>query len=235
MKIDICSTAYNEVENLTEFINEFKLLKSCNSYIGDLVLVNNGSTDSSKDLIKQLDFNGLKVFSLEKNQRFGGGMKFSIQSSNAKFVALFPADNQYSFTEASKMIDFFISAKLKNQKVMVKGQRIKRSDPIAIRFLSRLYSSFISILIGQKVIDVNGLPKIFEKSDFLEILGRLPDDASFDAALLREATVKGYVIKEMEISYMQRKHGPSSWVKGRFIIGFKMVFSMLKYRLHSVR
>ena len=233
IKIDICTTAYNEAENLQLYINNFLATKKHSNFLGQLVIIDNGSVDNTSAVLSDYVNPDVKFISLKDNLLYGGGMKKAIQSATSKYVAIIPADNQYSFEDVANLCKIFLYEYQNDKQIMIKGKRINRKDPLIIRLLSKSNSIIMGLLIGQSISDVNGLPKIFSVNDFLSVLDKLPNNASFDSALLLEAKKLRYIIYEYEIPYLERRYGLPSWHRGRFKIGFRMLISMLKYRFYG--
>jgi glycosyltransferase involved in cell wall biosynthesis len=196
-----------------------------------LILIDNGSSDSTKVIIKEYTCDDIVVISTAVNRFYGGGMKLSINKSNSEYICLTHSDNQYSFKDIIVVLEKFNILTSNGQKLLLKGNRIKRSDPIIIIFLSKLYTLFISILIGVKISDVNGMPKVFAKNDFIPTINDLPNNAAFDAALLRTALASNYKIVEIDIEYHEKTSGMPSWSKRKLRIGVDMLITMILFRI----
>ena len=230
MKIDICVTAYNEDKNLETLFNSFVNLKKNNHYVENLILVDNGSTDSTQNLLKEIKHPNIKCYRTEQNLKYGGGMALSIEKSESNYVCLVPADNQYNFNHVSNGINNFFKEE-DFSTLLFKGARIHREDPIQIRILSKIYTNTISLALKSKIKDVNGQPKIFSKQNIYKQVKLLPHDASFDASLLQLAIKNKYKIKEFDIPYQNRKYGKSSWENKKFEIGAKMFLNFIKFKV----
>ncbi len=191
--------------------------------------MDNGSTDSTQDLLKEMKHPNIKCYRTEQNLKYGGGMALSIEKSESNYVCLVPADNQYNFNDVSNGINnFFKETNFSN--LLFKGARINRKDPIQIRILSKIYTNIISLALKSKIKDVNGQPKIFSKQNISKQLKLLPHDASFDASLLYLAIKNKYKIKEFDIPYQNRTYGKSSWESKKFKIGAKMFLNFMKFK-----
>jgi glycosyltransferase involved in cell wall biosynthesis len=233
MKIDICTTAYNEEGNIRQFLEDFLYFKKLTPLLGSLILIDNGSSDSTKLVINEYISDDILAVSSEVNRFYGGGMKLSINKSTSDFICLTHSDNQYSFKDIIVVLEKFNSLTGNGQKFLLKGNRINRSDPMMIIILSKFYTLLTRTLIGTKILDVNGMPKVFAKYDFLPTLNELPDNAAFDAALLRKAVTFNYKIIEIDIEYKERFSGTPSWSKRKLQIGIGMLISMIMFRVRN--
>jgi len=232
IKVDICVPLYNEELNLPDLIKNFKLAKEQSKNINKLVLVDNGSIDKTWDMLEKYADQNLQIHHLPMNLGYGGGAQSAISFSSSDKVALIPANNQYKFTEIVKLIEFYCKTVEDGQcEILVKGWRVDREDPIFTRILSIAYTGLTSLLIGKLIRDVNGLPKIFDKTRILEISKNFPKNATFDSALLYECNRLNIEIYEFPVSYLRRIHGQPSWARRRIKVGFCMLGAMIRYRL----
>lgn len=230
-QIDVVVPSYNEIQNLPRLLAGYQTTASLNPNIGNLVIFDNGSTTISLDYFNENHVHGLVIAKTYKNLGYGGGAKSAILNAPSPLVCLIPAGNQYDWDDISLLINLHIAnQKLSVFPIMTKGNRTKRRDPHIIRIMSDTYSAIVRILFGLKVKDVNGLPKIFDKSKMDGNFEDMPSDATFDAILMSKWAYSGNHFIEYPVSYLNRKFGQPSWAQGKFKIGFRMAISLVSYR-----
>lgn len=78
--------AYNEQDRITAVLNVVKQ----SPLIDEIVVVNDGSTDGTKDIVKKVG--GIKAVDLPKNIGKGGAMKAGIDSANGELILFLDAD-----------------------------------------------------------------------------------------------------------------------------------------------
>ncbi len=231
VKVDLCVPLFNEELNIELLINNFIEYKTQSTKIGNLILIDNGSTDGTWEKINNFKHDSIHQYQVERNVGYGGGVALAIEKSQSKDVALIPANNQYPFAEIIEMIEFYCSIKSSTAKsLLIKGKRIGRKDPVSIQILSHTYTILMGICIGKYFSDVNGMPKIFEKDAITSKFKRFPRNAAFDAALLLEAKIQGFEFREIPITYLPRLHGEPSWKDKRMKVSIQMLKSILQYR-----
>lgn len=231
IKVDICVSLFNEERNLPELLSRYQSARIQSAHVGNLVLVDNGSSDGTWRLLRKFQSEVILISNLPKNQGYGGGAISAISNSKSPFISLIPANNQYPIDRIVELIDEFCSrVGREGSNLLLKGRRVGRNDPVSIRVMSFFNSVFMSVLIGRYVRDINGLPKIFNKELILKNLENLPKNASFDAALLRELKIVNVSFLEMPISYLDRKHGQASWTNRRVKTSLDMILTILRYR-----
>lgn len=234
MKVDICVTAYNEEANLQELIDGFLKISDVNKFVGNLIIVDNGSTDSTWVLLERLDALKILRYRAFPNLGYGGGIKQAIAYANSDFVAIIPADNQYRFNDIGDLVAKFAALHDSlGSEVVLKGRRVNRKDPISVQILSFFYSLFVSLVVGKRIKDANGLPKIFNKKLVVDLFDRFPDNACFDAILLLELINKDILLVEYPVHFYERSSGKPSWSGKRLIISFRMFATIVRYRMVS--
>ncbi len=231
LQVDICVPLYNEEKNLPLLIDNYKKARAKSPRVGRLILVDNGSIDDTWKLLTDITNSDILIFSLEKNTGYGGGATCAILNSISPMVALIPANNQYSFGRIIELIEiYFKEIQIGNKNLLVKGKRIGRSDPLLTRILSSSYTFMVSIIVGKYVRDVNGLPKIFDKTYIAGKIDKFPVNASFDGILLYELKRAGVNFLELPILYSKRKYGQASWTHNKISISLGMLKEIFRYR-----
>ena len=232
-KVDICVTLFNEEDNILHLIGEFNKHSRHNGYLGNLILIDNGSDDNTWNTLSFHENPRVVIFRLPENIGYGGGAARAICHSVHDHVGLIPANNQYDFKEVSSLVrDYCKRLNDAGGPILFKGRRVARRDPAIVRLLSFMYSTLISVLSGRLIRDANGAPKIFHKQIVLPKLAGLPKDACFDAALIIELTKSGVEIVEKPVKYLRRRHGRASWEGKKLLISLKMLISILSYRFY---
>jgi glycosyltransferase involved in cell wall biosynthesis len=96
--ISIIIPAYNEEESIKNTVNLVSVLTS--KYIKDfeIIVINDGSTDKTAEVIKKaaLQNKRVKIITNRKNMGFGEGFKKGIKMASKTYITGFPADNDQS-------------------------------------------------------------------------------------------------------------------------------------------
>jgi glycosyltransferase involved in cell wall biosynthesis len=220
IKYSFIIPCYNEGRSLQILINEINSLL----FRADIefILVDNGSTDDTNELLNQfLNENIVKV-SLLENAGYGGGIKAGLVKARGEFLGWIHADLQYSLTEVISHLN-----KIPSEVKYIKGKRRGRS--IFQNFISLNMSIIESFLFKHVLYDINAQPTIFHK-DLYKNLSNLPNDFSIDLYSYVVAKKTGAKISRFEVNFLKRKYGNSSWNTG-----FKSLVTMsvrtLKYSI----
>jgi glycosyltransferase involved in cell wall biosynthesis len=223
--------AFNEAESIPAL---FELISSLNVSVNfevHLLIVENGSQDSTRKVIREqaFHFSSLSVTALELdiNIGYGGALKKGISAADSQVVALLPADGKYDLNDIRKVCESFPIDD--NGNVMVKGFRNSRNDPLSVQFLSAVLTKITNVLFGTSLKDVNGLPKIFNKTSILEELPIVPDDACFDTGLIAIWNRDGRFFREIPVSFTQKNLLQTSWAGKKFRVSTRMFLRILAF------
>jgi hypothetical protein len=215
-KLGIVIPCFNEAENLP------RLLSECEELVqnGDIqvVLVNNGSTDGSTELLNQINCAEILVLNLRDNRGYGGGILEGLRFLKTEYVGWIHADLQTSLSESLTMasaqsFEFF------------KGTRTGRT--FAERVLSAGMGAFCSTLFKTHLYEINAQPTLMKRSIY-ESWSDPPTDFSLDLYSLVAAKKAKAKIVRAEFKFEKRTHGHSSWnfgIKSRL----GMILRTLRY------
>ena len=231
--------AFNEAESIPSLFELMSNLHESTSFEVQLLIVENGSRDSTRRVIHEQAsrFSSLtfSVLELDSNIGYGGALKKGIASAETEVVALLPADGKYNLKDIQEVCERSVLDD--NPDLMVKGFRNSRNDPPSVQFLSAALTKITNVLFGTSLKDVNGLPKVFNKSSILEYLPIVPNDACFDSGLIAIWNRDGRLFREIPVSFMQKNLRQASWSGKKFRVSTQMFLKILMFsiRLKRVR
>ena len=217
-KLSIVIPCYNESGSLPN------LVMVCREACGarkdvEFIFVDNGSTDNSADVFKNLlskpENSFVRVVFVPINKGYGYGILQGLYQAKGQVLAWTHADLQ---TNPEDVILAFkkYEEDLSNQKCVVKGNRIRRNWADAL-FTGGM-SIFASALLSVRLSDINAQPKIFHRS-LLSKLDKAPYDFSLDLYLLYIAKKNGISIKSFPVDFNKREFGEAKGggtIKGKF-------------------
>ena len=203
--LSIIIPCYNEDKNIIPLFEKIDDLLEKDPNI-EIIIVNNGSTDNTRDNILNSELNidkKIKVYEIKVNIGYGHGIMSGVKIASGEYIGWCHADLQ---TEPMDVYNAYLenSEQLKNDKVIIKGLRTNRS--IFDRLFTLGMSFFASIVFQIIINDINAQPKIFSKK-FLNFLNDYPYDFSLDLYLLVIAKLKNYKIINHRVILKKRLYG----------------------------
>ena len=201
--------AWNEAENIPELIAELRATFERHGLSGEVVLVDDGSTDGTADLARAVGsgWDRLRVLSHRRNFGKTEALLTAAEATSATWLVLFDADLQHSTEEIPRYL-----AKLAEGWDIVTGRKRGEYEK---RFVSRVYNSASRRLFDVPVSDLNSM-KAFRR-EILEEIHLRHDWHRFFVVL---AYARGFSATEIEIELFPRRHGVAKYSgRGRIAVG----------------
>ena len=206
INLSIVIPCFNEAKSLPKLVKDFS--KKLKRKDVELILVNNGSNDSTETIISNLkkDYNFLKMIKLKKNNGYGNGILQGLKKAKGRYISWTHADLQTDPYDAITGFEKF--KKELSPKIFIKGNRLGR--PLKDIIFTIGMSIFETILLKKFFWDVNAQPNIFHRN-FFNTLEKIPLDFSFDLFFYFNAKKKKLKILRFPVKYPERKFGVSHW------------------------
>jgi glycosyltransferase involved in cell wall biosynthesis len=196
---------YNESRALPELVLRARFTAEAGN--GEVVLVDNGSTDATPEVVANLLRNGddrVRSIRVEPNEGYGWGITSGLAVTRAPIVGWTHADLQTDPADALRAVAAMEGA----DRVLVKGRRHGR--PLADRVFTAGMSVFETALLRRRLTDINAQPTMFSRS-LLEEWGTPPKDFALDLFAMYTAAERGYRIRRVPVVFAPRRYGTSSW------------------------
>lgn len=211
----------NEEESLNELYSRIKeTLDKMNVSNYEIIFIDDGSTDNSFDVIKNIHLNDLNVHCVKFRRNYGKSAALSVGFKRAagKYIITMDADLQDDPAEIPNLIQ-----KLEEGYDLVSGWKKHRYDPISKTLPSKLFNAVTSITSGIKLHDFNCGLKAY-RSTVIKTLSIYGEMHRYIPAL---AHWEGFKITEIPVQHHKRKYGSSKFGISRFINGFLDLLTVL--------
>lgn len=225
-KISIVVPCYNEAKNIPIILEKFS--RALKGYSAELLLVNNGSTDESREIfnheLQNPEYSFAKVMNVTKNIGYGHGVMIGLRQTSGEILAWTHADLQTDPADVVRAYQKFLELGIDN-KVFIKGKRVNRR--VSEKIFTFGMASIASIVLGKVLYDINAQPKMFHKS-FVSLMRDPPNDFSLDVYALYLAKRYGYRVATIPVYFGKRIYGES---KSAFNIRsrLKTIIRTIKY------
>lgn len=233
MKLSIIIPVFNEQKTIEEVLKRVQeeIIPLIDK---EIIVVDDGSTDSTREKLKKFKSSGIEIILHEKNQGKGAAVKTGIKKATGDYIIIQDADLEYD----PKFIKDLIKPILNNKAKVVYGTRLKRMPNLkheerTLQFLihylgNRLLSLFTSILYGQWITDMETGYKLFPKAA-LKNVKLNAKGFEFEPEITAKLMKKGYKIKELAIQV-----NPRGYDEGKKINtvkdGSRALWYLFKYR-----
>ena len=216
MDISIVVPLLNEEESLPELCAWIERVVTTNDYTYEVILVDDGSTDDSWEVIKKLSLqnNNIKGIRFRRNYGKSAALNEGFKAANGNVVITMDADMQDSpdeIPELRKMI-------LEEGYDLVSGWKQKRFDNTLTKNLpSKLFNAAARASSGIKLNDFNCGLKAYKKKVIksIEVFGEMH---RYIPVLAKWAGFRK--IGEKVVEHRARKYGTTKFGWERFVNGF---------------
>jgi glycosyltransferase involved in cell wall biosynthesis len=210
-KLSIVVPCYNEENNLPGLLDGFSHAIQRDDI--ELILVNNGSTDNSQNIINKLltEHSFARCYHVKENKGYGFGVLAGLDVAKGEFLGWTHADLQTDPQDVLKALSI-IEANKNSLNLYIKGDR--KSRPLFDQFFTSGMSFFESFYMGKVLWDINAQPNIFHKSFYDRWRDNAPGDFSLDLYVLFMAKALKLDVQRFDVSFPERQHGESSWNTG---------------------
>lgn len=188
---------FNEEDTISETIQNLKDI----SVIDSIVVVNDGSTDNTANVVKGLNIN---FINLEKNRGKGFAIKSVIQKFDYDYLVLVDGDLGKTSTEIEKLIypvmndeaDVTIA---KFPKALKKG---------GFGFVKKIAKRGVYIHTGEKLDTTLSGQRVYKKQ-VVNKIDYIPNRFGIEVAMTVGVLRNGFSIKEVEVNMRHRETGRS--------------------------
>lgn len=227
--VSLIIPVFNEEKTLKTIIDKC----STQSIISQLVIVNDGSTDDTRDILniigKKNSFNPIiTVLHHNKNKGKGAAIKTGLEKVLGKYVMVQDADLEYSPEEIK---DLYNEAQRIGDGIVFGSRSHHKKKGYLLAQLGNWYLNVMfNLLFGYNLTDsytcYKLIPRvIWQKMDLKS------NGFEIDSELIAKLGINNYKIREIPISYFPRKYSEGKKIKWTDL--FKASWIAFKIRLSS--
>ena len=225
--LSIIVPVYNEQDSLNQLYAEIKDNVQ-DKYSWELIFINDGSSDKSKEIILDLvnSDSNVKLIDFLINKGKSEALNTGFKKCTGNIVLTLDADLQDDPNE----IGAFVS-KVKETNGLVSGWKKNRLDSLSKRIQSKIFNFVLRFLTKIKLHDFNCGFKAYplDAVKMINIYGGLH---RFIPVLVKN---NGFAISELVVNHRKRKHGYSKYTKSRIFHGFFDLITLMFFKRYLTR
>ena len=221
LDISVVVPLFNEEESLPELVAWIDRVARENSLSYEVIMVNDGSTDGSWEVVKELSakYPAVKGISFMRNYGKSAALYSGFEMASGEVVFTMDADLQDSPDEIPAMRRMI----LEEGYDLVSGWKRKRYDPIGKRWPSKFFNLTARIMSGIRLHDFNCGLKAYRLKvvKSIEVYGEMH---RYMPILAKHAGFKR--IGEKVVEHHERKYGYSKFGLERMVKGYLDLISV---------
>ena len=203
--ISIVVPVYNESDSIRLLINEIINVMKSHQLLFELIIVNDGSVDSTSNVLENLslEIKQLTVINLRKNYGQTAALAAGFDHSNGDIIVTLDGDLQNDPNDIPKLI-----TNINEGYDLICGWRFQRKDKLLNRRIpSQIANRLIGNVTGIHLHDYGCSLKAFKH----EIIKDIKLYGELHRFLPVLANIEGAKIKEIKVNHRSRKYGQSKY------------------------
>ncbi len=172
----------------------------------EVIVVNDGSTDTTKEIVKDLQKNDnrIRLVNHDKNRGYGATLASGLYNSKYKWIAFIDSDGQFDFSEITR----FLEKQKATDADIVIGYYKKRQVSKFKIITSKVWELAVFLLFGLKVHDIDCGFKLISR-EAVDKIPRLESErgAFVSSEFLIKALGAGFKIEEVSVTHYPRLKG----------------------------
>ena len=224
MKLSVIIPVYNEVGNIEEILKRVRATKKAS----EIIVVDDGSQDGTRDVLKELDGKDkVRVILHEKNQGKGAAVRTGMDAAQGEIMLIQDADLEYDPRDYSILLqplDEGIADVVYGSRFLGGPRRVTMYWHM---IANKLLTFMTNILYDTILSDMETGYKVFRRKvvEGMKIRAKRFDfEPEFTAKVLK----RHYRIYEVPISFNPRDYSQGKKIKLKD--AFEAVWTLLKYR-----
>jgi len=209
--LTIVVPVFNEEKTVCEILCDLISLDSSFRY--EIIVINDGSTDSSSRIIKDLGhLLHVRYVELTKNQGKGNAVRTGINLASYSHVLIFDADLEYSAFDIPRLMVPIMAGKAD----FVYGVRVRGINNLQPSHLyavgRRFITTIANVIYGSAISDLYTCLKLLP-TEFLRSIDLVENGFGLDAEISCQMLRNGFRPFEIPVTYVGRTHAEGKNIK----------------------
>ncbi len=214
MQLTVVHPCYNEQENIAQTVRETLAWMDSEGMDGEVIVVDDGSTDQSPRILRELSEHDARVQSVThtNNRGYGIAVRSGCDAATKEYVAFMDSDGQFHIKDLGLLIPHL------TQYDFVPGRRRNRADPLIRNLFGKVLGFLNLCFFGMWIRDVNCGMKIFKRSLWLVMRPEYGTEKFFNTELYLRLKRAGIAWKQVDVPHYPRRAGSPTGGSVRVIV-----------------
>ena len=224
MKLSVIIPVYNEVESIQTILKRVEATK----LVHEIVVVDDGSKDGTRDVLKTLDGKkGVRVILHERNQGKGAAVRTGMSAARGEILLIQDADLEYDprdYPDLLRPIEEGLADVVYGSRFLGKAHRVTMFWHLVA---NQLLTLMTNILYNTILTDMETGYKVFRR-EVIEGMVIRANSFNFEPEFTAKILKRNHRIFEVPITFNPRDYSQGKKIK--LHDAFEAVWALIKYR-----
>jgi glycosyltransferase involved in cell wall biosynthesis len=228
-KLSVVVPVFNERNTLVEILRRMRAVEMPDGIEREIIVVDDGSDDGTRDVLKQLGDSTVRVIMHDHNQGKGAALRTGFAHMTGDYVLIQDADLEYDPEDWPRLMHPIIRGRAR----VVYGSRFtgERRNMLFLHWIgNRFLSLTTNILYNTTLSDMETCYKLIDRT-LIDDMTLTADRFDFEPEITAKILKRGVRIYEVPISYAGREFDEGKKITWRD--GFAALWTLVKYRFRD--
>ncbi len=232
--VSVIIPAYNEEQRIRRTVVAIEACMQETLDNFEILVVNDGSSDRTRDVVKSMEDGRIKLLSYEKNKGKGGAVKFGVEHAAGDYIVFTDADLPYPPEKISEAVSM-----LKSGADLVLGKRVHVENggkyPWYRTLMSKVFGLWVKLVLGIREKDTQCGFKAFTKEAAKNIFKKVTLSGwGFDVEVIFLAESLDYLIMRLPVELFHEREGSKINIKKATMNMIREVLKVRKNRKSGI-
>jgi glycosyltransferase involved in cell wall biosynthesis len=233
-QVSIVVPAFNEASRIGNSIAQIDAYISRSSHSFELIVVDDGSSDRTAEIVRSSRVQGLRLFSNDRNHGKGYTVRQGVLSARGEYVLFTDADLSAPIEELDKLFD--VAAREGADIVVgsraVDPKYIEKHQSSVREFGGKFFNLMVRLVLGLQVHDTQCGFKLFHRERCRRLFEQQRTFGfCFDAELLYLAKRSGLTVRETPVRWSHAEGSKVRLIRD----GLRMFLDLVRIRWNALR
>ncbi|GIU86866.1 MAG: glycosyl transferase [Acidimicrobiia bacterium] len=228
-KLSVVVPVFNERNTLVEVVRRMRSVELPDGVDREIIVVDDGSTDGTRDVLRQLGDSTVRVVLHPDNRGKGAALRTGFEHATGEYVLVQDADLEYDPQDWPRLVNPVLQGKAR----VVYGSRFtgERRNMLFLHWVGNRFLSLVTnVLYNTTLSDMETCYKLIERS-LIPRLGLRAERFDIEPEITAKLLKLGVRIYEVPISYTGREFDEGKKITWKD--GFAALWTLVKYRFRD--
>jgi glycosyltransferase involved in cell wall biosynthesis len=228
-KLSVVVPVFNERNTLVEVLRRMRAVELPDGIEREIIVVDDGSTDGTRDVLRQLGDSTVRIVLHEKNQGKGAALRTAFGHATGEYILVQDADLEYDPEDWPKLLNPVLRGRAR----VVYGSRFtgERRNMLLLHWIgNRFLSMTTNVLFNTTLSDMETCYKLIDR-ELIEEMKLQSNRFDIEAEMSAKILKRGIRIYEVPVSYSGREFDEGKKITWRD--GFAALYTLIKYRFRD--